>query len=220
VTLGKADVVKAWKPELKALGFVYRDNMFQLKETIDQPLHFTISIQRNLHSETYMIHTMILIKSPLSQDSSWHVLVSGKLRPHGIFLHVRNENWWKPESLTEALDGLKRFALPWFRKWSEASFLAENHEVAIRERKHLFEVFEPLSREQEELIARVWHRPEVSEIRAPSSVFFHASVLHYLAGNRELAIARTRDWLANLGPGEKSEREQAQAQLNLLERIH
>jgi hypothetical protein len=220
VTLGKADVVKAWKPELKALGFVYRDIMFQLNETIDQPLHFTISIQRNLHSETYMIHTMILIKSPFSQDSRWQVLVSGKLRPNGIYLHVRNENWWTPESLPEALDGLKRFALPWFREWGMASFLVEKHEIAIRERRSLFEVLEPLSREQEELIARVWHRPEVSEMRVPSRVFFHASILHYLAGNRGMAVSRTKDWLAQLRLDEKNEREQAQVQLNALERIH
>lgn len=220
MTLGKADVVKGWRPELKALGFVYRDIMFQLKETIDQPLHFTISIQRNLHSETYMIHAMILIKSPFSQESSWQVLVSGKLRPNGIYLHVRNENWWTPESLPEALDGVKRFALPWFREWSEVSFLAEKHEVAIRERRYLFEVFEPLSPEQEEAIARLWPRPAVNEIRIPPRVFFHASILHYLEGNREMAIIRTKDWLAHLGPNEKSEREQAQAQLASLVRIH
>ena len=218
--MDKAEIDKKWKPDLKARGFVYRDNMFQLQETTNQPLHFTISLQRNLHSETYMVHTMVLIKSPFAQDSRWQVLVSGKLRPNGIFLHVRKENWWPPESLPEALDGVKPLALPWFREWGEASFLVEKHEIAIRERKHLFEVFEPLSREQEELISRVWHREEVNEIRLPSSIFFHASILHYLAGNREMATVRTKDWLAQLGPHEKNEREQAQAQLNSLERIH
>src|SRR5580765_4369571 len=101
---------------MKVLGFVYRDNMFQLKETIDWPLHFIIAIQRNLHSDTYMVHNTILIKSPFAQDSTWQVLVSGSLRPDGIYLHVRNENWWPPESLPEALNGVKRFALPWFRE--------------------------------------------------------------------------------------------------------
>jgi len=220
VKLGKADVVKSWKPELKALGFVYRDIMFQLKETMDQPLHLIISIQRNLHSETYMVHVMILIKNPFAQDSRRQVLISGKLRPTGIYLHVREENWWPPESLPEALDGVKRLALPWFREWGEASFLVEKHEIAIRERKHLFTVFEPLSREQEEEIARVWNRPEANEIRVPSSVFFHASILHYLAGNREMAIVRTKDWLARLAANEENERAQAQAQLDSLERIH
>ena len=113
--MGKADVVKKWKPEMKELGFVYRDIMFQLKETIEQPLHFTISIKRNLHSETYMIHATILIKSPFAQDSSWQVLVMGAFRPDGIYLHVRNENWWPPESLPEALNAVRRFALPWLK---------------------------------------------------------------------------------------------------------
>jgi len=86
--------------------------------------------------------------------------------------------------------------------------------------KHLFEVFEPLSPEQEEAIARVWPRQVVNEIRIPPRLLFHASILHYLAGNREMAIIRTKDWLAHMGPAEKREREQAQAQLNSLERIH
>jgi len=35
--LGKAEIVKKWKPDLKALGFVYRDIIFQLKETTNKP---------------------------------------------------------------------------------------------------------------------------------------------------------------------------------------
>ncbi len=31
-TLGKAEVVKTWKSVMKALGFVYRENMFHLKD--------------------------------------------------------------------------------------------------------------------------------------------------------------------------------------------
>jgi hypothetical protein len=220
VSLGKAEIVKSWKPELKEMGFVYRDIMFQLKETIEQPLHFTISLQRNLHSETYMVHTMVLIRSPFAQNSRWEVLVSGKLRPGGIFLHVLNENWWPPESLPEALEGVKRLSLPWFREWGQASFLAEKHEIAIRERQHLIDVFEPLSLEQRELIARVWPRPANPDWQVPARTFYFASVLHYLAGNLEMAIVRTRDWLARIGPDEKNEREQAHAQLNSLQRTH
>ena len=220
VSLGKTEIIKNWKPELKAMGFFYRDIMFQLKETIDQPLHFTISLKRNLRSETYMIHPTVLIKSPFAQDSVWQVLVMGALRPDGIYLHVRNENWWRPESLPEALNGVRRFALPWFREWGKASFLVEKHEIAIREHKHLIDVFEPLSPEQRELIARVWPRPADPDWQVPSRTFYLASLLHYLAGNREMAIVRTKDWLARLGANEKNERAQAQAQLNSLGRIH
>ena len=218
--MGKADVVKSWRPEMKALGFVYRDIMFQLKETLCQPLHFVISLQRNIHREIYMVHAQILINSPFVQDSRWQVLVGSALRRDGIYLHVRNENWWPPESLPEALDGVRRFALPWFRKWGEACFLAEKHEIAIHERKHLIDVFEPLSPEQRELIARVWPRPADPDWQVPSRTFYFASVLHYLAGNREMAIVRTKHWLARLAPDEKNEREQAQAQLKSLERIN
>jgi hypothetical protein len=219
-TLGKVDVVKAWKPEMNALGFVYRGNMFQLQETIDQPLHFAISIQRNLRSETYMIQPTILIKSPLEQDSRWQVLVMGKLCPNGVYLHVRNGAWWPPETLPEALDGVRSFAVPWFRAWGKTSFLVEKHEIAIRERKHLIDVLEPLSSEQREAIARVWPRPADSDWRVPPMTFYCASILHYLAGDREMAILRTKDWLARLDPDNINEREQAQTQLNLLVRIH
>jgi len=119
--LGKVDVVKAWKPEMNALGFVYRGNMFQ---------------------------------------------------------------------------------------------------IAIRERKHLIDVLEPLSSEQREAIARVWPRPADSDWRVPPMTFYCASILHYLAGDREMAILRTKDWLARLDPDNINEREQAQTQLNLLVRIH
>jgi hypothetical protein len=216
--LRKADVVKQFRPQMKELGFVYRDIMFQLKETIDQPLHFTISVQRNLYSDTYMVHATILIKSPLVRDSRWQALVMGKLRPNGISLHVCNENWWPPESLVEALDGVRRFALPWFREWGDASFLVAKHEIAIRERKHLIDVFEPLSPEQRELIAHVWPRPADPNWQVPAQTFYFASILHYLSGNREMAIVRTKDWLARLDPNRQKD-ERAQAQLNSLERI-
>jgi mono/diheme cytochrome c family protein len=48
----------------------------------------------------------------------------------------------------------------------------------------------------------------------------HASILHYLAGNREMAVTRTKDWLERLGLEEKVERDQARAQLISLERVH
>jgi hypothetical protein len=199
---------------MRALGFVYQDNGFTFRETMGQPLELVVGVQKNLHSDTYQIPVQIVITSPFAQ-SRREVFIHGTLWSDGI--RQRNSNWWLPESLPEALAALDRVALPWFREWSKASVLAEKIETAIRERKHLVDVFEPLSPEQRELIARVWPRPVDPDWQGPSRTFYFASVLHYLAGNRERAINRTRDWLARLGPDENNERAQAQAQLNSLE---
>jgi hypothetical protein len=220
VALGKADVVKQWKPGMKALGFTYRGNMFQFVETTDQYLQFAISIQKNLHSDTYLIHHSVLIRSPFVTDSRRDVLVDGSLRSNGIHLHCFTDSWWPRESLPKALDLLKRLALPWFREWGNAAFLIEKVEIAIRDRKHLINIFEPLTQEQEEAITQVWHRPADPNWRIPAMTFYYASILHYLAGNREMAITRTRDWLERLGPQDKAEKDRAQAQLTFLKRIH
>lgn len=215
--MAKAEIVKAWKPELKVLGFVYRDLMFQRREGMDQSLQPAISIQRNLHSHTYLVHIDILIKNPLLPELPRECLVDGKLRPDGVYLHVFQSSWWPRNAMPKALEGVKQYALPWFRKWSDLSFLVEKHEIAICERKHLFTVFEPLTSEQEEAIRKIWYRPaHDEEVRVSPSVFHHASVLHFLNGNRELAIQRTRDWLERIGPREAVEHRCAEMQLRLL----
>lgn len=215
--MAKAEIVRAWKPELKMLGFDYWDLMFQLRDRKDQCLQPAISIQRNLHSDTYLVHVDILFKNPLLEELSRERLVSGKHRPDGVYLHVFQSSWWRLDAMSKALEGVKRYALPWFRKWSEPSFLVEKHEIAISERKHLFEVFEPLTSEQEEAFRRIWHRPAQDEkVRVPPSVFHHASVLHFLNGNRAMAIQRTRDWLERLDPKEAVQRRRAEMQLHLL----
>jgi hypothetical protein len=53
--LGKAEVVKAWKAELKELGFVYRDNAFQFRETLDCDLHLIVCVQKNLYEDSYKV---------------------------------------------------------------------------------------------------------------------------------------------------------------------
>jgi hypothetical protein len=77
IDVRKAEIVKEWKPEMKALGFVYRDLLFQLKEGMEQSLQFAIVIQRNLHSDTYLIHFKILLNNPFSTALRPEVLVNG-----------------------------------------------------------------------------------------------------------------------------------------------
>ena len=220
-TLAKTQIVSAWKSELKELGFIYRDLMFQFSDHMDESLQPAISIQWNLHSDTYLVHIDILIKNPFSAELPRQLLVDGKLRPDGVYLHVFQSSWWPLTAMPEALDGVKRHALPWFRRWCDPSFLVEKHEIAICERKHLFTVFEPLTSEQEEEIRRVWHRPvHNDEAPVPATVFHHASVLHFLNGNRGMAIQRTRDWLERIDPKEALERRCAEIQLKLLQQTN
>jgi hypothetical protein len=205
---------------MRANGFLYRDNMFQLAETTEDYLQFGVSIQKNLYANSYKINPSILIRSPFVETTKHQLFLMANLRRDGIYLHERTESWWPPESLPEALDLLKRLAFPWFREWGKPGYLAEKIEVAIRERKNLIEVIEPLTAEQEEAIARAWPRPAEAERRVPPRTFFYASILHSLAGNREMAVIRTKDWLECLGPDDKAERDKAQAQLTALKLIH
>jgi hypothetical protein len=205
---------------MRANGFLYRDNMFQLAETTEDYLQFGVSIQKNSYADSYKINPSILIHSPFVETTKQQLLLMANLRRDGIYLHECAESWWPRESLPMALDSLKRLALPWFREWGKATFLVEKIEIAIRERKHLINVFEPLTQEQERAIAQVWHRPAEANWRVPAMTFYYASILHYLVGNREMAITRTKDWLERLGPQDKAEMDKAQAQLTALKRIH
>lgn len=103
---------------------MYRDLMFQFKECMDKCLQFAISIQRNLHSDTYLVHLDVLIKNPFSVELQREVLVDGKLRSDGVYLHLLNSSWWPRELMPEALARVERHALPWFHKWSERPFLS------------------------------------------------------------------------------------------------
>src|SRR5580704_5204497 len=216
--MGKADVVKDWRPELRALGFVYRNNMFQLDETKSQYLQFGISIQKNSHTDSYKVNPSLLIRSPFLESPKQELFLLANLRGDGIHLHVRTESWWPTESLQVALDALKCFAIPWFREWGRPAFLAEKTEMAIREGKNLIDVFEPLTPEQKATIARAWPLSADTETRVPAKTFFYAAILHYLTGNKEMAITRTKDWLGRVSPDNKAEKHKAQAQLTSLQR--
>ena len=218
--MGKAEIVKEWKPEMKALGFVYRDLMFQLKEGMEQSLQFAIVIQRNLHSDTYLIHFKILLNNPFSTALRPEVLVNGHLRPEGVYLHVYKSSWWPREFMPEGLAGVKRHAMSWFRKWSDPSFLVEKHEVAICNRQNLIEVFEPLKPEQVDAFRRIWHRPNHDEVGLSPAIFHHTAVLHFLNGNLEMAIRRTKDWLEQIDPNEAVGRRHAEIQLKLLQQAN
>lgn len=210
----KADVVKAWKPELRALGFVYRGKIFQFAETLEQSLQLNIFMQRNIYEDSYQTGPEVLIRSPLISASKLEVLLSANLQPMGIQFHARNETWWPPARLPDALAGLMRHVLPWFQVWGSPEFLVERFEMTIEQHKPLIKVIEPLSPEEEELLQRGW--PRTGEWRVPAMIFHYASILHYLVGNKEMSIRRTEDWLSRLRPDEQAERSEAKTQLAAL----
>jgi hypothetical protein len=217
--MGKTEVVKAWKPELRVMGFLYGNNMFQLDETKDKCIQFGLSIQKNTYAESYKINPTIFIRSPLVENARERVLLLANLRQDGIHLHVRNESWWFPNALPEALEALKLYALKWFKEWGQVGFLLEGVERAITERKSLIEVFEPLPGAKQELTAETCLRHASSEKRIAPMNLQYASILHYLAGDQTKAVDRTADWLASISPIEEGDRKEAMAQLSVLKRI-
>ncbi len=200
------------------MGFVYRENMFQWTETMAQPLHLSIFVQKNLDSDTFKIGLRILIRSPLLNNQGWRPLLLAHLLPEGIRFRAPTEIWWPPQKLGEAVNALKRDALPWFRKWCSPNLLLEKVEISIEQRKSLIEIVEPLSCAQEDALQRIWPRGTEVKPTIPVIAYFSASVLHYLVGNKERSIRRTEDWLHRLSATEAQERAEALEQLSALKR--
>jgi hypothetical protein len=141
--LNKKDLVKQWRPEMKAMGFVYRDNMFRYAATEGQPLQFGISVQKNLHDDSFKINPTIYARNPLSGTPDAQVLM-GNVRPDGIYLHVFRDSWWTQATLREALAAAKKHALTWFERYGKATYLAELLAPAIHEKLGLISVIEPM----------------------------------------------------------------------------
>lgn len=116
-------------------------------------------------------------------------------------------------SLADALGALKQHVIGWYHRVGRIDYLAAAAETAIREKASLVEVIEPMDRSA---TALPW-APETSP-RLGAALLYQAAVLHDLNGNRDRAIARTRDWLAAVPAHDRAERTRAQEQLDALSR--
>jgi hypothetical protein len=211
--LTKALVVRLWKPELEAFGFVFRNGLFRYRSREEGHLDLAVSVQRNTRSETYKINPSILLRNTLLESAPSELLVLANLRVDGIFLHVTRSSWWPPEALADALRALQQHVIGWYHRVGRIDYLAAVAETAIREKASLVDVIEPMDRSA---TALPW-APD-TPLRLGSALFYHAAVLHYLNGDRDQAIARTRDWLAAVPARDGAERTRAQEQLDALGR--
>jgi hypothetical protein len=214
--LKKSDVINTWKPEMRSLGFSFREGMFQLSRAAQLPIQFIVAVQRNLHENTFQFNPTIVLVNPLVEASTKEVLLRGKLCKEGIRLHALPSVWWQPIDLDDALLLFKARGISWFEEWGQAPFLSEKLEISIRDNKYFIEVLEPASGET---ILQELHSSRTVNYVTPTT-YYHASVLHYLSGNREKAIARTKDWLNHLGSGQIEQRARAESQLNTLQKLH
>ena len=205
--------MKAWQSELKALGFVYTNRMFMYEANEPQFLRFGVSVQKNVHDTSSKINPSLLFVNPLIEGSGPELVLLGNLRPDGIFLHTARSSWWPEDTLPEALKALRNFALPWFRKVGRVDYQTEIVETAIREKRTVVDVMEPLP---ESITALPWGPPPASTVGW--GLFYESAVLHYLNSNRDKAIERTRDWLNALPAADQARRADAFAQLAKLTR--
>lgn len=215
IRLTKAEVIKSWKPELKALGFVYEKSAFYLATMRNEGLQPVLSIQKNLHADTYKINVSIILRSPFGEGTEEQFLL-GNLQRGGIYLHVTKASWWPVQELPEALQVLKKYLIPWFQEWGEPGHLVEILETAIREEKDIIDVIEPLS---EEATKVPWRHDQRTKREIPPIYFYYTAILHYLNNDISRSIARTNDWFKSLGPSEETSKAKAQTQLRRLETI-
>jgi hypothetical protein len=203
-----SSLLKQWKSELKALGFAYKNRMFMYEPSESQSLLCGVSVQKNVRDTSSKINPSVMFRNPWREGSSPELLILGNLRADGVFLHVARSSWWSEDTLPEALDSLKTFVLPWFQKVGRVGYLGEIVETAIREKRSVLDVVEPLP---ESVTALPWATPAPRQVG--SMLFYQAAVLHYLNGNRDRAILRTKDWLDSLPATDHAERTKALAQL-------
>jgi hypothetical protein len=209
----KTDVVKQWKPELKALGFAFRERLFLYERPEPGHLELGVSVQRNTGSDTYKIGPSILLRNPLREGSPLELVLLGTLRADGIFLHVTRESWWPPEALGDALRALRQHLIGWYRRVGRIDYLTAAAETAIARVEDLVQVLEPMDAA---VTALPW-APDAPR-RLGRAFFYRAAVLHHLNGDRARALGRTRDWLQAIPDREAAERARAQAQLAALGR--
>jgi hypothetical protein len=210
------EVVKNWKPELKRLGFVWTRGAFEFLDTRSKSVQLMISIQKNLHADTYKINPSIMFTNPFVGAGEPELFLLANLRRDGIYLHVTSASWWTVADLDLALAALKEYILPWFQEWGRPGKLVEVLETAIREEKTVLDAAESLP---EESTPAPWHHGIAAKIRITPVHFYQAAVLHYLNGDIAKAISRTRDWIASLGANESIDLGKAHTQLSILQQI-
>ena len=191
------------------MGFAYSDNMFQLIRTKNDFLQFAISVQKNLYDDSYKVNPSIILRNPFIPPYKQQLLVLGNLRPDGVYLHVNTQSWWPRQAMEDALDSLKKHAMSWYDTWGEPDRLAEVFETAINEKRAVIDVIEPLP---EKATMAPWREPEL-RTQVPPAYLRDAAVLHFLAGNSELAKRRTEQWIRRIEPSEAEEKTQASMQL-------
>lgn len=210
--MSKADAIKQWKPEMKAFGFPYREGLFLYEHPEPGHLDFAVSVQKNVRAETYKVNAGIVLRNPLHDDPQLELVLEGNVRPGGIFLHVDRSSWWPPESLGAALEAFKMHGLDWYRRIGKTDMLAALAEAAIREVKDIASLIEPID------TSTIPDWLPAAPRKLGPAFFYRAAILHYLNGDREKAIARTKDWLAAISAQDAAQRTKAQAQLNALTR--
>jgi len=208
MNISKQEILKQWKPELRAFGFRFQKGMFWYGS--HEWLQLNISIQRNLHQPTWKINVSIVIWSPFKQDAEPELLLMANLRSNGIYFHVAQSSWWTQEMLPAAFHSLKQKAIPWFEHYGKPEYLAQAFQTAILERKSVIDVVEPLDN------PAPWMPNSSNAPPVPNRLFYFLSLLHYFTGNREKAIQRSEDWLNSLAPNEVRARQDALQQLSLL----
>jgi len=87
-------------------------------------------------------------------------------------------------------------------------------ETAIHEKRYFYEVIDTVA----ESVGRLPWAP-ISARRVAPMFFYQAAVLHYMNGNLEKAVKRTKDWLNTRDATDRADRKKALAQLEALNRL-
>jgi len=163
-----------WISEVQPLGFMkHKDILERHVNGIEQ----TIFAKKNLHENTFQVWATVGIPDPYLNGRHNYVFWS-YVCPAGLRF-FSNDSWWPAEDLANAASSIVRFAIPWL----------ENHSTI---HALLLEVEECL------LKGRSWHynlAKSDQPSRPENSLYYHASLLHMVRGDKESSCWRAAEWL-------------------------
>jgi len=170
-----------------------------------------------MREPSYRVNLALLVKNPLIENPGPEVVLMGCVCEDGVHLHHPQSSWWPEKKVAEALEPIKRYATPWFLKYSNAPFLADLLERAMREKKQLIEILEPLAESE---ITVPWLPINRFSGIAPIHLYL-AAIMHFISGNRAKALKRAQDWSATVKDATQffdADKIKAQTMLNALNR--
>jgi len=167
-------ILRNWVSEVQPFGFTIHKHILERQlNGIEQ----TIFAKKNLHENTFQVWATVGISDPYLNGKTNYVFWA-YVCPSGLRF-FSNDSWWPADDLASAASSIVRFAVPWLEKHSTVRALLAEVEDCLQKQKS-------------------WHYrfAESDQPSRPENIlYYHASLLHMLNGDKESSCRRAAEWL-------------------------